>query len=37
MISVRPNLVPTDIHMQLLGGVQWVRLARKHANSPVKK
>lgn len=36
MISFQPDLVLTDIHMQPMDGIEFVRQLRKHANPLVK-
>ncbi|MDR3371600.1 response regulator [Rhodoferax sp.] len=36
MISFRPDLVLTDIHMQPMNGIEFVQQLRKHANPLVK-
>lgn len=37
MIRFRPDLVLTDIHMQPMDGIEFVRQLRKHTNPLVKK
>ena len=36
MISFKPDLVLTDIHMQPMNGIEFVQQLRKHANPMVK-
>ncbi len=36
MISFKPDLVLTDIHMQPMNGIEFVQQLRKHANPLVK-
>jgi len=37
MVSFKPDLVLTDIHMQPMNGIEFVQQLRKHANPLVKK